>query len=159
KLWEFLNVAEADRPLIAAWLVAALRPTGPFPVLCLFGEQGSAKSTTARFLRALVDPSTAPVRAEPRDPRDLAIAAGNGWAVCLDNVSHLTPQLSDALCRLSTGGGFSTRMLYCDDEECIFQAQRPAIVNGIAEVAERPDLLDRSLMVCLPTIRERRRVP
>jgi hypothetical protein len=48
--------------LILAWLVAALRPRGPYPALVLLGERGSAKSTAARILRSLVDPSTVPLR-------------------------------------------------------------------------------------------------
>jgi hypothetical protein len=157
ELRPFINVKDSDWPLILGWLVAALRPTGPYPVLCLHGEQGSAKSTAGRVLRALVDPNTAPVRAEPRDLRDLAIAANNGWVVALDNISYLHPWLSDSLCRLSTGGGFSTRTLYENDEETIFAAQRPAVVNGIEELATRGDLLDRALLVLLPTIPEDKR--
>jgi hypothetical protein len=48
ELWKLLNIpSEDDRRLILAWLLCALRPTGPYFVLCLHGEQGSAKSTTA----------------------------------------------------------------------------------------------------------------
>jgi hypothetical protein len=72
----------------------------------------------------------------------------------LDNVSHLQPWLSDALCRLATGGGFATRQLYEDDTEKIFAAQRPVVLNAIEQVAARPDLIDRSLLVDLPTIGE-----
>jgi hypothetical protein len=157
ELRRFVNVTDEDWPLLLGWLLAALYPAGPFPVLCLHGEQGSAKSTTARALRSLVDPNTAPVRAEPREVRDLAIAANNGAVIALDNVSYLSPWLSDALCRLSTGGGFSTRTLYENDEETIFDGQRPVILNGIEEVVTRSDLLDRSLLVCLPTIPEANR--
>lgn len=152
-LRDLLNTPEDDDfRLIVAWLVQALRPSGPYPVLGLHGEHGTAKSTTARALRKLIDPSAANVRSEPRNTHDLIIAASNGWVVNLDNLSHLQPWLSDALCRLSTGGGFSTRELYSDAEEIIFNAQRPAILNGISEVATRADLLDRSLIVTLPTI-------
>jgi hypothetical protein len=153
-----VNVADEDLPLVLGCLVAALRPSGPYPVLALKGEQGSAKSTTSRVYRALVDPNTAPVRAEPKEPRDLAIAANNAWMIALDNVSYLTPWLSDALCRVSTGGGFATRTLYENDEETIFDGQRPVIVNGIEEVATRPDLLDRCLLITCPTIPEERRL-
>ena len=153
----FINTADEDWPLVAAWLLAAMRPAGPFPVLCLHGEQGSAKSTTARVLRGLVDPNTAPLRCEPRDPRDLMIAANNGWVIALDNLSRLPVWLSDAICRLSTGGGFSTRTLYENDEETIFDAMRPVVITGINEVATRGDLLDRALMVNLPRIPEHRR--
>ena len=63
-----------------------------------------------------------------------------------------TPWLSDALCRLATGGGFGTRQLYSDDEESLFEARRPVLLNGIEEVAVRGDLLDRSLIVTLSPI-------
>ena len=156
-LREFLNVPDEVWPLILAWAVAALRPEGPYPVLNLAGEQGTAKSTAARLLRACIDPNSAPVRAEPREPRDLAIVAGNGWVISLDNLSYVRPWLSDGICRLSTGGGFSTRTLYQDAEETIFHSQRPAIINGIEELATRGDLLDRCLIISLPRIPEDRR--
>jgi hypothetical protein len=156
-LRRFVNVADEDWPLLAGWLLAAFRPNGPYPVLCLYGEQGSAKSTTARVLRMLVDPNSAPLRAEPRNPRDLIIAATNSWVVALDNLSHVPPWLSDALCRLATGGGFATRELYTDADEVLFDAQRPVILNGIVDLATRGDLLERSLLLTLPTIPEDRR--
>jgi hypothetical protein len=71
----------------------------------------------------------------------------------------LPPWTSDALCRLSTGGGFSARELYTDAEECLFDATRPVILNGITDVATRPDLLDRSLIITLPPIPEEQRKP
>lgn len=145
-LRDFVNLAtEEDWALLAAWLVAASRPQGPYPVLVLHGEQGSAKSTVSRVLRALIDPNAAPVRSESREPRDLMISATNGWVVAYDNMSHLPPWLSDAICRLATGGGFGTRMLYENDEEMLFDATRPVILNGIEELATRGDLLDRAL--------------
>lgn len=154
----FLNVAsETDFVLLVSWLVAALNPRGPYPVLVLQGEAGSAKSTTARILRELVDPNTTPLRSEPREVRDLMIAARNSWCVAFDNVSHLQPWLTDGLCRLATGGGFSTRELYTDDQEKLFEATRPVLLNGIDGIVSRGDLLDRSLMVYLPVISEDKR--
>ena|SRR5215207_2343713 len=154
----FINVADDDAlRLIVAWLVQAFRPTGPYPALILQGEQGSAKSTLERLLRALVDPSTASLRTTPRNERDLIIAATNSWCVAFDNISSLPPWVSDALCRLSTGGGFSARELYTDSEEVLFDATRPVILNGITDVATRPDLLDRALIITLPPIPEEKR--
>ncbi|HTE19408.1 MAG TPA: hypothetical protein VK689_13620, partial [Armatimonadota bacterium] len=155
-LRSFVNAEAAEFPLLVAWLVAGLRPTGPYPPLELRGEQGSAKSTTARVLRSLIDPNRAALRVEPREPRDLAIAAKNGWIVAFDNLSHLPVWLSDGLCRLSTGGGLGTRRLYTDDEEALFDAQRPAIWTGIGEIALRSDLVDRGLFLTLPRIKRRR---
>jgi hypothetical protein len=159
-LQDFINVADKSTlKLIVAWMVQALRPTGPYPVLLFQGEQGSAKSTAERLVRALVDPSTAPLRTTPRNERDLVIAATNSWCVAFDNISTLPPWCSDALCRLSTGGGFSARELYTDAEEVLFDATRPIALNGITDVATRPDLLDRALIVPLPPIPEEKRRP
>lgn len=158
ELRPFVNLGgEQDWVLLLAWLVAALRPRGAYPILALHGEQGSAKSTTARLLGSLVDPNEAPLRSEPRNERDLMIAATNKWLLTFDNLSHIPASLSDSLCRLSTGGGFATRELFTDREEAIFNAQRPIILNGIEEVATRNDLLDRSLVLYLPSIPEERR--
>jgi hypothetical protein len=154
----FVNVTAADWPLLLGCLVAALRPTGPYPALILTGEQGSSKSTISKVFRALVDPNTSPVRAEPKEQRDLAIAAGNAWTITLDNVSHIPAWLSDALCRLSTGGGFSTRTLFENDEETIFDATRPVVVNAIEEVCTRADLLDRAVLISCPVIPDDRRM-
>lgn len=154
-----LGLCDDSWILVVGWMLAAMWPRGPFPMLSLNAEQGAGKTTTARKIRALVDPNTAPVRSEPREPRDLMIAANNGWTIVLDNLSHIPGWLSDALCRLSTGGGFSTRELYSDAEEVIFDAKRPVIVTGIEELATRGDLLDRSLIVTLPKIPEDQRRP
>jgi hypothetical protein len=75
----------------------------------------------------------------------------------LDNLSRIPPWLSDALCRLATGGGFATRELYTDAEEALFDAQRPVILNGIEELATRGDLLDRALILYLPALSEEKR--
>ncbi|KKB33789.1 hypothetical protein [Bacillus thermotolerans] len=148
---------EADWKLIVAWLLAALRPGAPCPVLTMQGEQGSAKSTTTKVLIALIDPSVLPLRALPREERDLSIAAKNTWVLAFDNLSGLSNVMSDALCKLSTGGGLATRKLYSDDEEAVFQVMRPAILNGIDDIAKRQDLLDRSIVLYLPSIAENQR--
>ena len=159
-LRQFINIKTADDWLLCvAWLVGAMRPNGPYPILVLHGEQGSAKSTAARVLKRLVDPNMADLRAEPKEPRDLMITASNSWCIGLDNISRIPPWLSDALCRLSTGGGFGTRTLYQNDEETIFDAKRPIILNGIEEIAVRGDLLDRAIVLYLPSISKQQRRP
>jgi hypothetical protein len=152
KLKSFLNVDDKNLTLILAWLVNCFRPDYPFPILLISGEQGTAKSTTSKLLKELVDPSVMPFRSAPRDEHNLVIAANNSWIVGLDNLSVIPDWLSDALCRLSTGGGFGTRTLYENDEETIFSAKRPIIINGIGDIASRSDLLDRALLVKLEAI-------
>ena len=157
RIRQFLNVSDSNYVLIMAWLANCFRPDYPFPVLILSGEQGSAKSTTSRLLRELVDPNKTAFRSAPRDEHNLAIAASNAWICAFDNLSSVPNWLSDALCRISTGGGFATRTLYENEEETIFSAKRPILINGIGDLANRSDLLDRALLVHLETIPEDRR--
>jgi hypothetical protein len=160
ELRKFLNV-EDDRSwiLMVAWLLGAFNPTGPYPVLVLQGEQGSAKSTISHVLRSLVDPNLTPYRSKPRSEHDLVIMAGNSWVLAFDNLSGMKSWLSDGLCRISTGGGFSTRTLYSDRDETIFQHQRPIILNGIDEIVTRHDLADRAIFLSLPPIPDNKRIP
>lgn len=158
ELRSFLNLrSDDDWALCLAFLVGALRPSGPFPVLHIGGEHGTAKSSASRVLRSLIDPNTAPIRCEPKEPRDLMIAASNAWMIVFDNLSGLPSWLSDALCRLATGGGFSTRELYSDGDETIFNAKRPVILNGIETIATKPDLLDRCINLTLELIPDNKR--
>ncbi len=153
----FLNLqTDEDWVLFLAAQVAALFSQGPFPILGLHGEAGSAKTTAARVFRKMVDPNVAPSRGQAKDPRDLMIAANNGWQLSFDNLSYLPAWFSDCLCRLSSGAGFSTRQLYTDSGEVLFEGQRPIVLNGIEELATRTDLIDRSILLELPVIRQYR---
>lgn len=159
-LRQFLNVqSDTDFVLVVAWLLACLRNTGPYPVLVVSGEQGSAKSTFSAMLRSLIDQNTAPLRALPREDRDLFIAANNGHILAFDNVSSLPAWLSDTLCRLATGGGFAVRQLYTDNDEVLFDATRPIILNGIEDIVTRQDLADRAIFLSLAPIPEDHRRP
>jgi putative DNA primase/helicase len=151
--------SESDFRLIVSHLVASFRPQGPYPILLIGGEQGSAKSTLTRLLRSLVDPNVAPIRSAPRDERELIVAAKNGWTLAFDNLSRVPEWMSNALCRLSTGGGFSARELFSDWGEAVFAGQRPIIINGIGSLASLPDLADRSLTVTLRAIPDDERRP
>jgi hypothetical protein len=154
-LRSFLNVqSDADFVLVVTWALACLRDRGPYPVLVLSGEHGSAKSTFSGILRALLDPNTAPLRALPRENRDLFIAASNGHVLAFDNLSGLPDWISDTLCRLATGGGFAVRQHYADQDEVLFDACRPMILNGIEDIVARPDLADRALFLTLEPIPE-----
>lgn len=155
ELAEHLNLPDDDaQMLVIGWAVAALFPSGPYAMLVLNGEQGSAKSTATRYLRTLIDPNSAPLRSPPRDERDLMIAAGNSHLVSFDNLSGIRVELSDALCRLATGGSMATRRLYTDQDEVLIFAIRPVIVNGIDELIQRSDLADRAVVIHLPRIAE-----
>lgn len=149
---EFINVSDEGWHLAVAWIMGAFSPDCPKPILILQGEQGSCKSTSCRMLRALIDPHTVAIRNIPKDIQTYMIWAGNSYVMALDNLSSMSVWLSDAMCRLSTGGGHSERALYTDDSEKLFFAIRPQMINGIGEVATRSDFLDRSLIINCPVM-------
>ncbi|WP_453992374.1 hypothetical protein [Bacillus nitroreducens] len=155
----FINYnSEDDFKLIISWLLSTLKENNPFPILTIQGEQGSAKSTTTKILRKIIDPSTLPLRRLPKDEQVLAISASNTWILAYDNLSGLSTAMSDSLCKLSTGGGLSVRELFTTSEEAVFNIMRPSILNGIDDIAQRPDLLDRSIIINLTSITEEKRV-
>jgi putative DNA primase/helicase len=145
-----------DWRVVILWLLAALRPTGPYPILAWSGEQGSGKSVASRIMRRLVDPCGDDLAAPPREDRDLIAAARHNHVVALDNVSAISESLADSLCRLATGGDIGGRALYTDYDSAAFSACRPILANGIPDLTTRGDLASRSLFVRLAPMARRR---
>jgi hypothetical protein len=157
ELRNFLNLDDRQWVLVRGFAVMAFRPHGPYPILLVNGEQGSAKSSLGRALRLLVDPNQVDNRRPPKDPQSLAISAKNGWLLSMDNMSGIQQWLSDDLCSLVTGAGFATRELYADGEEVLFGGARPLILNGIDDLGTRADLADRGIALVLRAIPDKER--
>ena len=145
--------------LIMGWLIGCFMPEGPKPMLVIQGEQGSGKSFLASMLRSLVDPVKADKTSLPSSERDLYVQAQNNYVLSFDNQRTLHKRHSDWLCRMVTGGGYSTRRLYTNSEEEVFSASRPIILNGITQIADQPDLIDRSIFINIPVIDKNTRKP
>jgi hypothetical protein len=75
-----------------------------------------------------------------------------------DNVSHISSDQSDDLCRVATGFGHSTRALFSNDEETTFEFTRPQIITAIDALVTRGDLANRTILVQLPVIAEEQRL-
>jgi hypothetical protein len=158
KLWDLINVAKSDRPILLAFMVAALiQPLAPHVILGLLAEHGSAKSTTTRRVVSLTDPSVVPLRMPPRDIDAWVTAANGSWVVALDNLSHIADWFSDALCRAATGDGNVKRQLYTDNDLAVIQFLRCIIINGIDIGGLNGDLTDRLALVDLGRITEAQR--
>lgn len=154
--WETLrslmhDPEEKSFVLLVAWLVGCL-DAGPYPILALTGEQGTGKTTQGKVLRSFLDPSLAGLRLAPHKEEALVVAARNSHVLAYDNLSSIDKWLSDALCLISTGGGYSTRKLYTEGDEAIYAFRKPILLTSIGSVAERADLAERSLPVRLPVI-------
>jgi hypothetical protein len=151
-LWECLNIAKRDMLPVLAWLVASFDPLIPHPILSLSGEQGTGKTTAARRLGSLVDPSPVPVRTAPKDIEQWIVAAAGSHVVWLDNLSGIPEWLSDALCRASTGDGLVRRALFTDGGLAVTSFRRVVGLTAIDAGALRGDLADRLLSAELERI-------
>jgi len=142
--------------LIWCFFVFCLSPTGPFPHLLVMASSKTGKTVTMELLRSLIDPAIKGTsRNMPTLPRELMIATRGCYLPVFDNTSVISGEMSDALCRLATGGAFAVRRLHTDDEEELFRAERPFVTTSIVDVVARPDLLSRTIRVRLrPPVRK-----
>ncbi len=156
-LWAHINVTDADRPVLLAVMIDAfIQPSTAKPVTCLQAEHGSAKTTTAKRMVLLVDPSTVPVRGAPRNEENWLCTAAGSWIVALDNLSTIPDWLSDAICRASTGDGNVKRALYTDENLSVTNFRRSVVLTGIDMGGLAADLTDRLVSVELAPIVARR---
>ncbi|SPE25206.1 hypothetical protein SBA6_100020 [Candidatus Sulfopaludibacter sp. SbA6] len=136
-----------------AWLLSALRPYGPFPFLILQGPPSSGKSFAARMLRSMIDPCTSPFTPIPSSVRDLLTLARHNWILAFDHISTLSPQLTDALCRLSSGLGATFREAPGPAHEPLQQHyKRPILLTVTEHWSCPPDIAKRALIVTFPPL-------
>ncbi|MDY6797013.1 MAG: hypothetical protein SWK76_17280 [Actinomycetota bacterium] len=160
KMSNFINITNDDQGrLLFVTLVALFIPDIPRPVLDFYGEKGSAKSTTMRLLRKIVDPAQQELMTLPNRQDEMAIMFSHNYMPAFDNLDKLKAWQSDMICKAVTGTGFSKRRLYTDEEEVIWNYYRCITLNGINLVTYKPDLMDRSILIELDRIpKDTRRV-
>jgi hypothetical protein len=152
---DFVNIDpqdEATRLLLLCAVISYLIPHIPHVILVLHGIQGSGKSTLFKLIKALIDPSSVDVLSMSRNERERVQQLDHHWCAFYDNITSLPTWINDSLCRAATGGGFTKRELYTDDEDIIYNFKRCVGLNGINIATQRGDLLDRSLLVGLHDI-------
>jgi hypothetical protein len=156
KLFDFIAPArsEDDTVLLGVTTLADLVPGSPRPAISIGGAQGSGKSTTAKMIKRTVDPSKAKSIRRIADFRELQLQLEQNWLLNIDNVTNLPTEISDALAAAITGDSDLRRVLYTDQDLLLLDYMRPMVLNGITHAAQRPDLLDRTVLITLERIPE-----
>ena len=155
RLLIYFNICKDDNDTRLTLICACASyyiPLIPHPILVLHGIQGSGKTWLFKLIRSVFDPSSIEVLSMPRNERERVQQLDHHWIAFYDNITSIRSWVSDSLCRAATGGGFTKRELYSDDEDVIFNFKRCVGLNGINIAAQRGDLLDRSLLVGLEHI-------
>lgn len=155
----FLNVTDDTWPLALGWIVASFIPDIAHPIAIFGGQQGTGKTTAAKYLTACVDPSSAPLLSMPRSIEDWAVQLANTWTVVIDNISDIKPWLSDAMCKAVTGDGLVRRRLYTNSDVSVISFRRPIAITSIDPGALRGDLGERALLIDLDPIAPSHRRP
>jgi len=146
KLLKLLRIPENRSQLFKVHLASMFLEHVPIPLMVFSGEQGSAKTTTSRAVKQIIDPASGGnAIAFPRSNDDLILNLSHRYLVTFDNVSFIDKTKSDTLCTAITGIGQARRKLFHDQEEIILSYRRKIIINGIGVTIERPDLLDRCI--------------
>jgi hypothetical protein len=155
EILKFVNITDSEQQLLfLVHLISYFIPGFPHPVMYVYGPQGSAKSTISLIARKLIDPSKLDVLSMPGSIDELVLHLSHHYLVFYDNVSYISPEISDLSCRAVTGSGFSKRKLYTNDEDIIINILANIGVNGINLSAIQPDLLERCLLFELNSIKK-----
>jgi hypothetical protein len=156
-LRKLINISDEGWDMLRAWLAMALLPDVPVPILSLTGTQGSGKSSLARAVIGLVDPSPSPLRTPPKASDEWHTVAAASRVIGLDNISSIQPWFSDLLCRTVTGDGAAKRQLYTDDEIYVTNFRRAIVLTSIDPGGLRGDLGERLMPIELGVISSKQR--
>jgi hypothetical protein len=158
RVFDFVNLGgEREQLLFTVYLVSLFVPGIAHPIPVLHGEQGSGKTFALKTVRQLVDPSGVSTLSTPWKSDEFVQQLAHHWCAFYDNLGSLSDWQQDIVCRAVTGEGHTKRALYTDDQDVIYTYRRCIALNGINVVTTRPDLLDRSIVLELDSLEDRRR--
>ena len=119
------------------------------PFMMFSGPEGSGKTVATTMVKELVDPTgmNSATHSLPKDENKLAMMLSKEQTQLFDNISYVSPQVSDMLCQACTGGTYRYRELYTSNNVLTMPFRKMRILfTGISKTAIRaPDLASRIL--------------
>ena len=151
----FLNISsEEDTILLMAWLVVSLVPDIPKPFLWLVGGKDSGKTTTAVFLKSLIDPSNGRGLSLGNKPMEIAQQLDHNFLPFFDNFKGMPGVVSDLFCQGYSNGTVSKRALFTNADDFHFDLSGSAIFACLKVPRVGEDLIDRSIILSLESIKD-----
>jgi hypothetical protein len=148
---------EDDKNLWLIDLCSCFIPDIEHPIIGTFGDHDSAKSTLDRVRLNIVDPTHELVSFN-KNQKDNIINAQSHYMVSYDNISKLSIDESDFLCKLGTGAGFEFRKLWTDRDSSVFSYTRCVSFNGVHNPVIQSDLASRMLIFNLDRVNDENRL-
>jgi len=150
------NMDHISFMLFTAWLSYTLAhpkvSTSKYVILQILGGQGAGKSMLTKLIKRLIDPAVTDAQVMATNGVDLGIAAQQSHVLCYDNLRDISKNMSDLLCTAATGGSFTGRQLYSNDEQHVIPLHVAMVLNGIHAFVSEPDLAQRCLPLYLKPI-------
>ena len=142
KFVNLFNVqGDKNRLLLKCYIISLFIPGIPKVILNLHGEEGAAKTTLQELIKMLVDPNPMKTSSFLRDTNEFVQQLAHNYVMAYDNISKMQDWISDLLCRVVTGSGFSKRELFTTDDDFIYTIMRSIMLNGITVAATKADFL------------------
>lgn len=148
KLCHFFNLPPVEVAMVEGWLVAALLGLET-PIMLMRGQAGSGKTSLARLILAVLEPSVPEFDAgsdQNADTRQFLRFLQRAPMVLMDNVSRFSASMEDVLSKLVTGFVAGLRALYEDSIEMLY-LRRAIIVTTINWDVYKGDLSQRMIVV------------
>jgi hypothetical protein len=158
QLRPYANLTDAGFILFTQLLIDALHQRVERPVGCLIGGEGRAKSSLAKVAQRLLDPRATDPGNPPTTVRELTVRARNGIVLIFDNLSTLSQDMSDAICRLSSGVDSGMRKLFTDATQFGVRGSRSILFTAVKNPVTAPDLAERQVLLRLSAVTDKQRV-
>ncbi len=150
------NVSDEFLLTFLAQLVCFFIPIINTPILVLSGGMGTSKSVTSRKIKQLVEPAIVDIQTMPEKEDGVYAALSGSYLVCFDNIDKIGSRYSDLFCIACTGGYTTKRKLFTDNTQVQIQLHTKIILNGIGDVVTKGDLAERTNIIYLDAISQRK---
>jgi energy-coupling factor transporter ATP-binding protein EcfA2 len=154
KAFDCCNVPEENRLLLMVWLIAAFIPNDfQYPALLVSGSGGSGKSYLSKILKRIVDPADdEELHVMPKKNDTLYKLLAEKRLLALDGIIKISNNFADRICSAISNSCIEKRVPFSDTESIVIPLPARIVLDGIAPLTNRTDLLDRSISIRLEQI-------
>jgi len=159
---EFAKLCKIPNPeLFKVHLITMFIAGIPMPIMAIRGHSGASKSTTSSMIKRIIDPAGRAnednLKSFPHGEGNFVISLYSSYFSAFENISHISTEISNMICRAVTGGSFEKRAHYTNGDVFSINVKRKILINGIDFTVSQSDLADRTIVYTLERITDEQR--